>query len=129
MVQMFKKALVTTDSKTLHPLIQVDTRQVLVQYVLAYVKKLLVMDNAHKMQIMDKMVRELDDIVNSQTALLKKIAQLEADNINLGDKVLEEKLPDLHEHVDAALTEATEIQTAFQETRDKFASTYTPEEV
>ncbi len=84
------------------------------------------MDSHHKMQILDKMVRELDDIVNSQTSLLKKIAQLEADNINLGDKVLESRLPDIHSHVDDALTDATTLQTEFKAIRDKFAETYTP---
>jgi hypothetical protein len=34
---------------------------------------------------MGKIVRELDDVINSQTSVLKKIAQIEADNINLGD--------------------------------------------
>ncbi len=38
------------------------------------------MDKIEKMHMMDKMLRELDDITNSQTSLLKKITQLEADN-------------------------------------------------
>ena len=42
------------------------------------------MDKIEKMHMMDKMVRELEDVKNSETSLLKKIAQLEADNINLG---------------------------------------------
>jgi hypothetical protein len=36
------------------------------------------MDKREKLSSMEKMIRELDDIVNSQTSLLKKIAQLEA---------------------------------------------------
>ncbi len=42
-----------------------------------------------KKKMMDKMVRELEDVTNSQTSLLKKIAQLEADNINLGNSIHE----------------------------------------
>jgi hypothetical protein len=87
------------------------------------------MDNAHKMQMLDKMVRELDDIVNSQTALLKKIAQLEAANINLGNNLLADKLPDIHGHVDDALTAATALQHEFQQVRNDFFSKYKPDDV
>ena len=78
------------------------------------------MDKTEKMHMMDKMVRELEDVKNSETSLLKKIAQLEADNINLGNTILEKKLPDIHEKVDETLTEITSLQTDFIEARDKF---------
>ena len=68
------------------------------------------------------MVRELEDVKNSETSLLKKITQLEADNINLGNQILEKKLPDIHEKIDEALTEATKLQTDFTVARDKFIS-------
>lgn len=71
---------------------------------------------------MDKMVRELEDIKNSQTSLLKKIAQLEADNINLGNTILEKGLPDIHEKVDGGLTEISKLQTDFTAARDKFVA-------
>ncbi len=80
------------------------------------------MDKMEKMKMMDKMVRELEDVTNSQTSLLKKIAQLEADNINLGNTILEKKLPDIHEKIDEALTEATALQTEFTAFRDKFVT-------
>ena len=78
------------------------------------------MDKMEKKKMMDKMVRELEDITNSQTSLLKKIAQLEADNINLGNTILEKKLPDIHEKIDESLTEATALQSDFIDARDKF---------
>jgi len=78
------------------------------------------MEKIDKMHMMDKMIRELEDITNSQTSLLKKISQLEADNINLGNSLLEKRLPDIHEKVDAALNEVTAVQTDFTEARDKF---------
>ncbi len=78
------------------------------------------MDKVEKMHMMDKMIRELEDITNSQTSLLKKISQIEAENINLGNSLLEKRLPDIHEKVDAALTEVTAVQTDFTEVRDKF---------
>ena len=78
------------------------------------------MDKVEKMHMMDKMVRELEDVKNSETSLLKKITQLEADNINLGNAILEKKLPDIHEKVDEALIEVTALQADFVEARDKF---------
>ena len=78
------------------------------------------MDNREKLAVMDKILRELEDLTNSQTSVLKKIGQIEAENINLGDKYLEDKLPDIFEHADDALKEATEIHQEYTEVRDKF---------
>ena len=78
------------------------------------------MEKIEKMHMMDKMMRELEDITNSQTSLLKKIAQLEAENINLGNTLLDKRLPDIHEKVDQALTEVTKVKEEFTEVRDKF---------
>ena len=69
---------------------------------------------------MDKVLRELNDIINSQTAVLKKIAQVEAENINLNDDSLAESLPDIHEHVDAALVATTALTEKFQTVHDEF---------
>ena len=78
------------------------------------------MEKVAIMHMMEKMLRELQDVTNSQTSLLKKIAQLEADNINLGNSHLEKRLPDIHEKVDQALTEASSLLTEFQDLKDKF---------
>ena len=78
------------------------------------------MEKIEKMHMMDKMMRELEDITNSQTSLLKKIAQLEAENINLGNTLLDKRLPDIHEKVDQALTEVNTVKAEFTEVRDKF---------
>ena len=80
------------------------------------------MDKIEKMHMMDKMLRELDDITNSQTSLLKKIAQLEADNINLGNTLLDKRLPDIHEKIDEALVEVTAVNAEFAEVREKFVT-------
>jgi len=69
---------------------------------------------------MDKVLRELDDVINSQKSVLKKIAQIEADNINLGDDALSDGLPDIHEHVDAALTATADLHTRFKDIHDEF---------
>jgi ElaB/YqjD/DUF883 family membrane-anchored ribosome-binding protein len=78
------------------------------------------MNNREKLTAMDKIIRELEDLVNSQTSVLKKIGQIEAENINLGDKYLDEKLPDVFEEVDTALTQATAIHAEYIERRNQF---------
>lgn len=78
------------------------------------------MQTKEKIALMDKVLRELNDIINSQTAVLKKIAQVEAENINLNDDSLADSLPDIHEHVDAALTATTALTEKFQTVHDEF---------
>jgi hypothetical protein len=79
------------------------------------------METTEKLKMMDKILRELEDTINSETALVKKIAQLEAENINLGDRMLEKKLPEIFEHADEALAKTTELQTEYNTVREKFA--------
>jgi ElaB/YqjD/DUF883 family membrane-anchored ribosome-binding protein len=87
------------------------------------------MEKIEKKAIMDKMIRELEDLTNSQTSVLKKIGQLEAENINLGESVLAKGLPEIYEHADQALTEISNLQTEFSEARDKFVADNKLEEV
>ena len=80
------------------------------------------MEKLQKLELMDKILRELDDLKHSQTSVLKKIAQIEVDNINLGVALLDKKLPDIHEEVDSSLQIVTSLQDEFQLHRDKFFS-------
>lgn len=78
------------------------------------------MENTEKRTMMEKLIRELDDLINSQTSVLKKIGQLEAENINLGNSILDKGLPAIYEHADEALTEAKALQAEFSEAKDQF---------
>lgn len=78
------------------------------------------MEKIEKLHVMEKMLRELDDIVNSQTSLLKKVAQLEAENINLGNSLLAKQLPEIHSKADETLNVATSLQEEFSSAKDKF---------
>jgi Mg2+ and Co2+ transporter CorA len=78
------------------------------------------MQTKEKIALMDKILRELDDVISSQTSVLKKIAQIEANNINLNDESLAESLPDIHEHVDEALVATTVLKEKFQTIHDEF---------
>ena len=78
------------------------------------------MEARQQLALMDKIIRELDDLKNSQTSVLKKIGQIEADNINLGVQLLDKSLPDIHEEVDDALAKAAELLEQFMEHRNKY---------
>ena len=73
-----------------------------------------------QLALMEKIIRELDDLKNSQTSVLKKISQVEADNINLNSEVLSNGLPEIHEEVDDALTKASALLDQFTEYKNKF---------
>ena len=80
------------------------------------------MDNKEKTSLMEKMSRELEDILNSQTSLLKKISQLEAENMNLGNSILESRLPDIHSKVDEGITEIASLVEEFTTAKEKFVA-------
>jgi hypothetical protein len=78
------------------------------------------MQNVQKLELMDKIQRELEDLQNSQTSVLKKVTQISAHNITLGVPLLDEKLPELQEEVDSSLNIIKELSEAFAAHRDKF---------
>ena len=78
------------------------------------------MDKRQQLDLMDKVQRELDDLNKSQTSVLKKLSQIAAHNITLGAAVLDDKLPDLEDKINATLTTTTELSEAFGEFRNKF---------
>lgn len=78
------------------------------------------MDKIEKMHAMEKMVRELDDLVNTQTSLLKKVGQIEAENINLGNSLLEKQIPEIYAKADETLIIATSLQEDFTSAKNKF---------
>ena len=78
------------------------------------------MNPQQQLSMMDKVIRELDDLKNSQTSVLKKIAQVEADNINLGSDILSEGLPGIHEEVDDAVQKVSELLEKFKEERNSY---------
>lgn len=78
------------------------------------------MDKLEKVEMMDKILREFEDLKNSQTSVLKKISKIEADNINLGISLLDQKLPEMWSNVDSNLSLVSALEEEFQEYRDKF---------
>jgi len=78
------------------------------------------MDKVQKLELMDKVQRELKDLEQSQTAVLKKVSQIAAHNITLSAELLDQSLPDLQESIDANVTAISEISEAFEAYRNKF---------
>jgi hypothetical protein len=80
------------------------------------------MEKLQQLELMDKIQRELADLQKSQTAILKKVSQISAHNITLGSEILNEKLPDLEDKVNASVGIVTELAESFGESREKFFS-------
>ena len=78
------------------------------------------MEPRQRLNLMDKIIRELDDLKNSQASVLKKIAQIEADNINLGAAPLTNELPGIHEEVDDGLQKVSSLLEQFTEYRNQY---------
>lgn len=79
------------------------------------------MEKMEKYEMMNKILRELEDIKNSGTSVLKKVAQIEAENINLGFGVLDQSLPDMHDFSDKLIEVVDQSISDFTEYKDKFA--------
>jgi len=72
------------------------------------------MDKIKKFELMEKIVHELGDLRNSQQAIIQKLAKIEVDNIDLGDKKLDKDLPDMHQRVSDNLDNIAEILEYFE---------------
>ena len=78
------------------------------------------MDTLKKFELMEKISRELEDLKNSQTALLQKVTKIEVDNIELGNKKLEDTLPDIHQNAAETIDLIAAILENFAEGKDSY---------
>jgi Mg2+ and Co2+ transporter CorA len=85
-------------------------------------KENIIMDTLKKYALMEKIVHELEDLKNSQQAIIQKLAKIEVDNIDLGDKRLEKDLPDMHQNISDNLDTIASILEDFAANTDKFSS-------
>jgi len=79
------------------------------------------MDTLKKYGLMEKIVHELEDLRNSQQAIMQKLGKIEVDNIDLGDKRLEKVLPDMHQRIADNLDAIAGLMEDFAEQTDKFS--------
>jgi ElaB/YqjD/DUF883 family membrane-anchored ribosome-binding protein len=80
------------------------------------------MDTLKKFGLMEKIVHELEDLKNSQQAIIQKLAKIEVDNMELGDKKLEKELPDMHQRVSDNLDTIAGLLEDFAAKTDTFSS-------
>jgi len=79
------------------------------------------MDKIRKFELMEKIVHELEDLKNSQQAIIQKLAKIEVDNMDLGDKRLEKELPDMHQRVSDNLDTIASILEDFATQTDTYS--------
>jgi len=80
------------------------------------------METLKKFELMEKIVRELEDLQHSQQAIIQKIGKIEVDNIELGDQKLEQDLPDMHQRVADNLDTIVGILDYFANKTEKFGN-------
>jgi len=80
------------------------------------------MDTLKKFELMEKIVRELEDLQHSQQAIIQKIGKIEVDNIELSDKKLDKDLPDMHQRVADNLDTIVEILAYFADKTQNFGN-------
>ncbi len=78
------------------------------------------MDKLKKFELMEKIDRLLEDLRNSQTAVIQKIGKIEVENMELNNKKLEEKLGDMHQNASDILDSIATVLENFEEVKDKF---------
>jgi ElaB/YqjD/DUF883 family membrane-anchored ribosome-binding protein len=79
------------------------------------------MDKLKKFELMEKIVHELEDLKNSQQAIIQKLAKIEVDNFDLGNKRLEKDLPDMHQRVSDNLDTIASILEDFASQTDTYS--------
>ncbi len=82
------------------------------------------MDKLKKFELMEKVVRQLEDLQNSQQAILEKISNIEVENIEIGDKRLETLLPEIHQRSADNLDVVRDLVEEFAAKTDDFGETY-----
>ncbi len=78
------------------------------------------MDKLKKFDLMEKITHELEDLKNSQTAIVQKIGKIEIDNFDLDNKTLSRILPEMHQNVSDNLDKIAEILSSFEEAKDQY---------
>ncbi|HEY0246300.1 MAG TPA: hypothetical protein VGC01_12100 [Mucilaginibacter sp.] len=79
------------------------------------------MDKLKKFGLMEKIVHELEDLKNSQQAIIQKLGKIEVDNMDLGDKRLEKELPDMHQRIADNLDAIASLLEDFAGQTDSFS--------
>jgi hypothetical protein len=80
------------------------------------------MEKIEKFKTMEKILREIEDLKNSETAVIKKIGQIETENMNVNIQDLDKTLSEIYDGVYKNLQVVEDLQTSFTETVADFKS-------
>src|SRR5690554_46626 len=78
------------------------------------------MDKLKKFQLMEKIVRQMQDLQNSQQAIIEKVGKLEVDNFDLNDKNLAKVLSDIHQRTADNFDSINELVSGFSDKTENF---------
>lgn len=78
------------------------------------------MNNLKKFELMEKIVRQLQDIQHSQQAIIEKVGKVEIDNFDLNDKNLAKVLPDIHQRTADNFDSINALLEGFSEKTESF---------
>lgn len=80
------------------------------------------MDKIEKFKTMEKILREIEDLKNSETAVIKKIGQIETENMNLSNQQLEKSIAEVYDGAYKNLENIEGLHSSFTETVSEFKS-------
>lgn len=78
------------------------------------------MDKLKKFELMEKIVRQMEDLKNSQQAIIEKIGRLEVDNFELNDGKLEKTLGDIHQRTADNFDSINDLLSDFSDKTDSY---------
>jgi GTP-dependent phosphoenolpyruvate carboxykinase len=78
------------------------------------------MDKVEKFKSMEKILREIEDLKNSETAVIKKIGQIETENMNVNIQELEKSITLIYDGAYKNLENIEGLHTSFTETVSDF---------
>ena len=78
------------------------------------------MNNLKKFELMEKIVRQLQDLQHSQQAIIEKIGKIEIDNFDLNDKNLEKVMSDIHQRTADDYASINKLLDGFSDKTETF---------
>lgn len=78
------------------------------------------MNNLKKFELMEKIVRQLQDLQHSQQAIIEKIGKIEIDNFDLNDKKLEKVMSDIHQRTADDFASINNLLDGFSDKTENF---------
>ena len=79
------------------------------------------MDTEERFEEMQKVLHELEELKSNQTAVIRKIGEIETQSISLADTQLEMKLADMYESVAMNIEKVETAFSFYQQKLDEFA--------